>query len=392
MNKKLKEFFQKAREVRLQKEEKSLGYKTLLTYIETNPVRFLEDVRHQWQRSIFLIQPLQFFYKPMAIIAIVLLVAVASGGSVSLAAENAFPGDLLYPVKVEFNENVRAALAFSQEAKAEWKVEQVQRRLQEADKLAVKGSLDGEIAGKLETKFEQHVERAWSIASKLQVKGKTEAAAEIHSNLEAALEAHKKILLGLKNEEKDERVEQILAKVEVKTQEAKAALIQIGIDASTSAPTPVSPTQPPVAPTQPSAAETSIVVEDHPSDTREATIKEVRLQHAGYVVIHQSENGSAGSIVGHSGLLQPGVHTNVKVAIDPIVIGQNKLFAMVHVDNGDGIYNFPPDDVSVKVNGEVVAKAFTLTFMREGQLGPPPTGKKGSLPPIPLPLSPTLKP
>ncbi len=217
------EFIRKAQQVCFSQEDKARAYELLSRYMRMNPARFREDGLHQLQRSPFqeFIKNYKFLYKPMMALA-VLVVTVMAGGGVSLAAENALPGDVLYPVKVEVNEEFRSMLAFSQEAKAEWKVQQTGRRLQEAEKLAVKGEFGSETAAKVDAKFEQHTQKLSEIASKLEAKGNVEAAAAIHSSLEAILEAHERILAALSGET-DGEVEEILVKVKVKTREAREA-------------------------------------------------------------------------------------------------------------------------------------------------------------------------
>lgn len=212
-----------AKEIRLSREDKAKTGELLLRYMRMNPVREDNDMRHNIQRSpIIRLQLIQFFYKPMAI-AMVLLVAITAGGGASLAAENSVPGDVLYPVKVGINENVRGAFAFSQEAKAEWKIQQVERRLQEAEKLAAAGDLSAEAAAKIETEFDEHTESMTSITSNIQADGRAEVAAKIHSNLEAILATHAKVLEDLKGESGNEGIAQILASVEAQTQTSKAA-------------------------------------------------------------------------------------------------------------------------------------------------------------------------
>ena len=50
-------------------------------------------------------------------IALILTLAVLASTGVSLAAEQALPGDFLYPIKVGVNERVQASLAATPKAK-----------------------------------------------------------------------------------------------------------------------------------------------------------------------------------------------------------------------------------------------------------------------------------
>ena len=132
----------------------------------------------------------------MTIIA-VLLVAVLTGGGVSVVAENSLPGDLLYPVKININENVVAVFSLTAKAKAEWEVKRVERRLGEAVKLAEKGELKGDVLTKIESNFSAHADRVESRIKMLEEKGDSRAAVELAEKFETSLEAHEDVLSRL---------------------------------------------------------------------------------------------------------------------------------------------------------------------------------------------------
>lgn len=128
-----KHIIKEAKRLTLQKEEKSQIRETLLSYMQEHPVRDDEIIRHQYQRpniwgSMFL--------KP-AFVALSLILIV--GGGTGYAAERALPGDLLFSVKVHVNEEVNGFFAYSEEAKADWQIQRVERRLKETEKLALRG-------------------------------------------------------------------------------------------------------------------------------------------------------------------------------------------------------------------------------------------------------------
>lgn len=155
-------------------------------------VRMAAGVRHNSQRSQlinFIFKPL----KPMPIFAILIIMTLAGGG-VSMAAEGTLPGDLLYPVKVNINEEVRASLTFSEEASANWEARRAGRRLEEAQKLAAKGEVNEEVRTKLEERFGAHADRVEARIEKIQARGDINAAVDIASNFETSLKAHERIL------------------------------------------------------------------------------------------------------------------------------------------------------------------------------------------------------
>ena len=123
-------------------------------------------------------------------VAIVIVVLLVLGGGVSFTAEQALPGDMLYGVKTAVNENVRSTIAVGTEADAKWEAQLAERRLAEAEKLSAEGKLDAEVGADLSAQFQSHAESALTMASELRANGKTQAAAEVESDVDAAIQAH----------------------------------------------------------------------------------------------------------------------------------------------------------------------------------------------------------
>ncbi len=76
------------------------------------------------------------------------------------AAEGALPGDTLYAWKTKVNEPARLAFLPTPVARAEWSVELISRRLNEADSLASNGQLDVETQAFLEEQLNEERDRA----------------------------------------------------------------------------------------------------------------------------------------------------------------------------------------------------------------------------------------
>ncbi|MEK9148155.1 MAG: hypothetical protein AAB650_01845, partial [Patescibacteria group bacterium] len=109
----IEKILHRAKEIRLTSPERDSIRRRILSYLRVSPVRGEGEVRLNAQVSgWFLARP-----KLMPIGLIVALFIATSGG-ISLAAEGALPGDLLYPIKVSVNEEVRAVLAVSLESQA----------------------------------------------------------------------------------------------------------------------------------------------------------------------------------------------------------------------------------------------------------------------------------
>ncbi len=75
-------------------------------------------------------------------------------------AERAVPGDALYPVKVQFNEELRSTLAFSPYAKVEWETQRLERRISEARLLASEGRLTPQAESAVAEAVQTHTDAA----------------------------------------------------------------------------------------------------------------------------------------------------------------------------------------------------------------------------------------
>ncbi len=149
------------------------------------------DDRRTWQRSIMV-----FFRKPMPIFALIAALVLAGGGT-SLAAQGSLPGDTLYPVKVSINEKVAGAFQLSDEAKANWNARLAELRLEEAAQLKAKGKVSVENEVELKNRFEAFADRVEQRIEAMKEKGRVEAATDVATRFEAALQAHKAILARL---------------------------------------------------------------------------------------------------------------------------------------------------------------------------------------------------
>lgn len=153
-------------------------------------------------------------------VAGIALAVVLSGGGVAFAAEQALPGDALYPVKVGVNEEVRAVLAMSDEAKAEWEAERATRRLDEAARLSARGELDQEALAAVESGFRTHADKVRTRIAAFEQRGEAAAAAKVSSAFEGSLRAHERILARLAEDDRDAEAGSLAAAVEDETDAA----------------------------------------------------------------------------------------------------------------------------------------------------------------------------
>ena len=145
-----------------------------------------------------------FVHRPLAAALVLVLVF---GSSVSYAAENALPGDVLYSVKTYLNEPARLALATNAEAKAEVQIELAERRIEEATILAAEGRLDDDTQENLAVAFESHVSAATTNIAETE-ESDDSPASELATRFENRLAAH----------------ESIFAEVEIETESSENAV------------------------------------------------------------------------------------------------------------------------------------------------------------------------
>lgn len=226
-NKNFEKFIEEAKKINLSTEERSSVEKSVLNFIKDNPIvnsNQLPRLVHQdganaslWSR-IFLTK---LNFAPT--MAMALVIAILFGGGVSLGAEKALPGDTLYPVKVGINEEVRSWIAISEESKADWEVKRVERRLEEAEELATKGTFNDGARANLEAQFEAHAEKVKNRIEKLETKKNFNAAVDVSSKFEKSLKEHEKRLnkLKIETESKNSELESIKVKIRSRADKTK---------------------------------------------------------------------------------------------------------------------------------------------------------------------------
>lgn len=95
---------------------------------------------------------------------------------IPIAAERSVPGDVLYPVKTQFTEELRGTLAFSPYAKVEWETSLLERRIAEARLLASEGRLSPEVEAEVAEAVKVHSGNAKQEIEELRVSDSDEAA------------------------------------------------------------------------------------------------------------------------------------------------------------------------------------------------------------------------
>jgi len=109
------------------------------------------------------------------------------------------------------------------------------------------------------------------------------------------------------------------------------------------------------------ATEASVNFDDQESDGSSVLVDSAVLPEGGYVVIHESDDGAPGPVLGHSSYLSAGTSSDVTVALDSPIQSDQELIAMAHMDDGDQTYEFPNADGPYTTNGSPVIDAAQIT-------------------------------
>ncbi len=99
-------------------------------------------------------------------------------------------------------------------------------------------------------------------------------------------------------------------------------------------------------------------------DDSQIIIEKASIGDNGWIVIHQSNDGQPGPIIGYTSLLK-GSDTNIKITIDKNNISPY-LIAELHYDRGEkGVFEFPGTDGPVIKDQQVIMKEFSLSNYAE---------------------------
>lgn len=232
MENKLEQLNKEMKNIALSREDKDKIREGIFSYMERHPVRNEIQVRRHSRKSMMgwlsSGYPSLFNLTHTRTMALALIIVLFLGGGVSFAADRALPGDILYPVKTEVNEEVRSWVAFGAKSGAELEADLAEERLEEAEKLALKGELDDEKSTALLAKFILHANSAKSNLKKLEEENKSKAAYEASVRHESSLEIHSEILGGLLREH--ESLKNL--KTEVDAYANDAALVRAKVQAA----------------------------------------------------------------------------------------------------------------------------------------------------------------
>lgn len=129
----------------------------------------------------------------------------------SIAAEDSLPGEILYPIKVNFNENIIKSLSVTKAQKAKVNVSLVDKRMEELTEMIVKEKDSPEKIDIIAAKLEDHKEELKEYIDNIESSDSEEnaQAAEIYAELESVVDIHLDILEEIAENEDDVNVDTV---------------------------------------------------------------------------------------------------------------------------------------------------------------------------------------
>lgn len=199
----IKQIKQGAKHTKLTVSEKAEIKSALVWYAKANPAKVRMSIPSPF--SIYNLRNKKS-------ISVLVISGLLLGSTVSFAAEDSIPGDVLFPVKIHLNENVRGTFAITPKAKAEWEVQLVERRLEEVEKIAMTPDALPEVHQIAEQNLERYSERVKHRIEKFEENEDNEDALETASSLSDVFNNHEIVLVGLnKNITEDEIIAMVVA-------------------------------------------------------------------------------------------------------------------------------------------------------------------------------------
>lgn len=160
------QFHKKAlKSVKLQKAERDDLREQLVAYMEYHPLpaemKKTEKSKKNSTSNLLVAEPFTVLhisfhkiFKSSLIAGFLLLILIP------IVAEKAVPGDTLYAVKVNINEEIKSTLIFDSYQKVEWETERLNRRIAEARLLASEGKLTQEAEVEVAQAVKEHTANA----------------------------------------------------------------------------------------------------------------------------------------------------------------------------------------------------------------------------------------
>lgn len=127
----------------------------------------------------------------------VLIAIIVTGSGTSYAAVSALPGEALYGIKVNVNEELRSFAAITPNAKAKVEIGRANERLDEAVKLSQNGKLNKQNQSVITSKLKEHTEVIKANVAELASENKLTEATSVITDLKMTIDEHEQSLKNI---------------------------------------------------------------------------------------------------------------------------------------------------------------------------------------------------
>lgn len=156
-----KQLKKEAEKIKLKARERLELRDRVLSFMQYHPVATAAKLTPLARPRRRAVEAFSYLYvRPWKFGAAASAMAVVMIVGVSAAAERTAPGDVLYPVKVQVNEEILSQLSFSPYGRVEWETRRVERRIAEARLLAKEGKLTSEVEAQITGAVKEHTDSA----------------------------------------------------------------------------------------------------------------------------------------------------------------------------------------------------------------------------------------
>jgi hypothetical protein len=92
------------------------------------------------------------------------------------------------------------------------------------------------------------------------------------------------------------------------------------------------------------------------------TVTNILMDKSGFIAVYENDGTlKPGQVLGTSGLLQSGQIGQLEIPISRQTVPGETIYVIMHIDDGDGVYNFPESDPPAEwSNGGAVMIAFVV--------------------------------
>ena len=173
--------------VSLNAKEKQEGLNALKSFLSLHPAEARTFSRTRFRG---------FLSMRLVSFSMVLVLFFGVSGAAAYAAEDTVPGDLLYPLKVEVTEPLRARFHWNPERRAQWAARRIERRMEEGEELIRRGHRPPKSLEELQVRMGQHLA---SMEKRLSSVESEEKAERIRMRLEEMMTKHEELLSQVEN-------------------------------------------------------------------------------------------------------------------------------------------------------------------------------------------------